>query len=243
MRFSITLLSSVNIEKIFIVHYTKLSDRKQSILSYIDRFKNPYEFINEYDQETLTPGLLSSLYKPEKKLFEDKISPLWDVNTHGFRILNLAEISCTIKHFIAVKKLGESCTGYGLILEDDCMPISSDFISHVQSVIEQTPSDWDSIFLGEGCGVNFINNNIQTNDLKVVNGVCKAKHPASNCAEAYLLKADAARKIYQTSMPFQLVSDWELASSFYRLNLNIFWAVPAVFDQGSKNGTFASTLR
>jgi GR25 family glycosyltransferase involved in LPS biosynthesis len=233
----------MNINKIFVVHYTKLQQRKQSMESYLKQFGVQYEYIDEYDQEVLTKENISSFYYPEPQIHEEKIKPLWDASIHKFRILNTAEISCTIKHLLAVKKVSESCTDYGLILEDDCMPKRETFIKEMKDIIRTIPDNWDGIFFGEGCGQRFIDDNINKNSLSINNGWCQAVHPASNCAEAYLLKPAAAKKVYEASIPFQLVSDWELASSFYRLGLNIYWAVPPVFEQGSKNGAFKSTLR
>jgi len=231
------------VDKIFVVHYTKLSQRKENILSYIDKFNAPYKFIEEYDQEALTKEIITEFYNPIEWIHEDKIKPLWDANIHRFRILNRAEISCTIKHLTAVKRVGETCTTAGLILEDDCMPKRDTFVEEFNGVLKNVPSDWDGIFFGEGCGQEFIAQNIEKNNLKIMQNICRAKHPATNCAEAYLLKPEVAKKVYEASIPFQLVSDWELASSFYRLNLNIYWVVPSIFDQGSKNGKFRSTLR
>jgi len=231
------------IDKVFIVHYTKLKERKSNILSYINKFNTPYSFIEDYDQEVLNQDILSKFYLPEKIHWDNKVSPIWDVLTHSFRHLNIAEISCTIKHLLAVKRVAEECTTAGLILEDDCMPISENFYEQMLELIRKLPSDWDVIFFGEGCGNAFIDRNISSRNLERKDGYCKAVHPATNCAEAYLVKANVAEKLYKESLPFQLVSDWELASSFYKLNLNIYWAVPPIFNQGSKNGTFDSTLR
>lgn len=230
-------------DKIFVVHYTKLKERKSNILSYINNFNTPYEFIEDCDQEALTINSLEGVYLPDKKLWNEKVSPLWDKVAHTFRHLNIAEISCTIKHLLAVKRVATECTASGLVLEDDCMPVDKKSFDRFFELVDNIPSDWDVIFFGEGCGKSFIDSRVKQNSLEIKNGYCKATHPASNCAEAYLLKVDAAKKIYRACLPFQLVSDWELASSFYRLNLNIYWAVPPVFNQGSKNGAFKSTLR
>lgn len=233
----------MKLDKIYIVHYTKLQERKNNILSYINQFKTPYEFVEECDQEQLNMESLQGVYLPDQDKWNKKVSPLWDINDHSFRVLNMAEISCTVKHLLGVKKVATECQSVGLILEDDCMPLGEHFAGQVSALMQSVPSDWDVIFLGEGCGQQFIDSSIKNNSLSVHDGFCKAAHPASNCAEAYLLRANAARKIYKNCLPFQLVSDWELASSFHRLNLNIYWAVPSIFNQGSKNGTFESTLR
>lgn len=230
-------------ENIFIVHYTKLKERKESILSYINKFNIPYNFIEACDQEELNLEALKNVYLPDKELFENKIKPLWDAEQHKFRVLNIAEISCTIKHLLAVKAVADTCKNHGLIFEDDSLPKRETFLREIEVLLQKVPQNWDAIFMGEGCGMSFIDSELNKHNIKAENGFCKANHPATNCAEAYLLKSAAAKKIYKESLPFQLVSDWELAHTFYKLNMNVYWAVPPIFTQGSKNGMFRSTLR
>jgi hypothetical protein len=73
-------------------------------------------------------------------------------------------------------------------------------------------------------------------------GVFKVPHPATNCGEAYLMKSDVAKKVYEASVPFDLVSDWELAYQYYTLDLNVYWWVPPLVRQGSRDGTYVSAL-
>ena len=39
-----------------------------------------------------------------------------------------------------------------------------------------------------------------------------------------------------------MISDWELAYIFYKLNMNVYWVYPSIAEQGSKNGMYRSTL-
>ena len=71
----------------------------------------------------------------------------------------------------------------------------------------------------------------------------EVNHPASNCAESYLIKSEVAKKIYNNILPFTLISDWELAYQFYKLDLNVKWLYPPIFFQGSKSGKYKSELR
>lgn len=230
------------ISNVYIIHYTKLIDRRKSIESFVHQLDCPVHFVEKCDKEELTEQGIKGVYEPDAKLFESKIDPLWDKNAHLFRVLTPGEISVAIKQLLAVKQIADS-NECGLILEDDALPIQFDFKSQIQQLLEDLPNDWDIVFIGEGCGINSIKSKIASCNLKVQDGYCKAAHPATNCAEAYIIKPDIARKIYKTSLPFQLAYDWELAHTLYKLNLNAFWAVPPIFTQGSKNGVFTSTLR
>lgn len=164
---------------------------------------------------------------------------LWDKGTE-YRSLNDAELSCTIKHIEALKKCAESTKEYSLIVEDDILPTRF-YISKLKRLLRKH-NDWDVLFIGQGISKNFI--------LKKINKkfgfgskIYKVNHPATNCAEAYLIKKEIAKKIYENILPFTLAIDWELAYQFSKLDLNIKWLYPSIFYQGSKSGKYSSTLR
>jgi GR25 family glycosyltransferase involved in LPS biosynthesis len=225
--------------KTYIIHYTKLKDRKKNINSFLSNTNFDCEFVEEYDKEVLDGNLY---YLPNEKMFYEKIKHLWDSRAHKFRILNDAEISCTIKHILAIEKIANQKEEIGLILEDDAIPIDDNFYEKIIELIENAPDDWDSIFMGAGCGIDFMNQKLKGCNL-INQKFSQVEHPSTNCAEAYLLKRESARRIYESIVPFQLVSDWELAYHFYNLDMNVYWSIPPLFYQGSKSGKYKSTLR
>jgi GR25 family glycosyltransferase involved in LPS biosynthesis len=227
-------------DKIYIIHYTKLKDRYENIHPFLKNCKIPYEFITDYDQETLSDDIIKKYYFPDETLFNNKTNNLWDSTIHKFRVLNKPEISCTIKHLVAIKKISEECSNFGLILEDDVI-FYENFNFNYNECFKQTPEDWDAIFLGEGCGVNFQNDKILSSK-KITSNCYLVPNPATNCAEAYLLKPSVAKSIYESATPFQLVSDWEIAYQLYKLNSKTYWWYPSLVTQGSRNGKYQSTL-
>jgi GR25 family glycosyltransferase involved in LPS biosynthesis len=227
--------------KIYVVHYTKLQDRLANIYPSLKVSDIPWEIITKYDRED--PETYR-LYKESNADFTLKIRDLWDAGQHRPRRLNDAEISCTAKHLLAIKKVSEECKDFGFILEDDAI-FDPNFASLYNKCIAETPSDWDAIFLGTGCGIDFINRMIDSSKMTsfyVTDNVHRANHPATNCAEAYLIKPAIAKKIYESAIPFQLVSDWELAYQFYKFDAKVYWWKPPLVSQGSKNGKFKSEL-
>lgn len=225
--------------KTYIIHYTKLENRKENISSFLSNTYFDYKFVEDYDKEVLDGNLY---YLPNKEMFNEKIKNLWDSKIHGFRILNDAEISCTIKHILAIEEIANQKEDIGLILEDDAIPIDNNFSEKISELIDTAPNNWDSIFMGAGCGVDFMNQKLQGCSL-INERFAQVPHPSTNCAEAYLLKKESAKKIYESIVPFQLVSDWELAYQFYKLDMNVYWSIPPLFYQGSKSGQYNSTLR
>jgi GR25 family glycosyltransferase involved in LPS biosynthesis len=167
-------------------------------------------------------------------------SKLWKKDTK-YRRLKYSEISCELKHIQALKLISESDSEYSLIIEDDIVPLSSRYISKIVRVLKKN-KNWDLLFIGEGIGKKFILNKINKKFL-IKSQMLNIDHPATNCAEAYLVKKEAASKIYNKIIPFNMAYDWELAYQIYRLNLKVNWYFPAIFMQGSIRGDYKSELR
>ena len=228
------------IDKIYIIHYTKLKERREHIESIVSKYNIPYEFITEYDQEDLE-YVKSKYYNLDIDEYNKKIE-IYNRTKHGippFRKLSDAEISCTIKHIIAIKKLSEECN-IGLILEDDAIPYNDSFIDLAEKSIKESPDNWGSIFIGNGCGDEFIK---QKSKYRINENLFSVPHPATNCAEAYILNKQSAEKLYNSMLPFQQISDWELACSFWLQSIDVFWRIPSLIYQGSISGEFKSSLR
>ena len=205
-------------------------------------FKDKYfklEYITEYDQEDLATTNLNDFYLDDEATYLKK-SKLWSQD-NAYRRLNNAEISCTLKHFEAIKKSSESNHEVSLIIEDDVLIFSKFFKSKLKKVL-RLDSDWDLLFIGQGISKNFILKNInKKGELK--SKLYEVEHPATNCAESYLIKKNAAKKIFKNMLPFNMISDWELAFQIYDLNLTVKWLYPPIFYQGSKSGKYKSELR
>lgn len=225
---------------VYTIHYTKLVERKNNILNAFKNKKANLQFIEEYDAEHINKNNIKLFYKPDETTFNEKVK-LWPTSS-GFRYLSYGETSVAIKQILAIKKISESDFDYGLIIEDDVIPINNNVIEKINEHVKNLPENWDSFFIGTGCGDSFIKSKLQ--EAKKINDfIFKPKHPSTNCAEAYLIKKQAAQKVYKSILPFQLAFDWELAYQFYKLNMNVYWLYPPLFYQGSINGEYKSSLR
>jgi GR25 family glycosyltransferase involved in LPS biosynthesis len=223
-----------------VIHYTKLKDRKNNILNIFKDKDVNLNFIEEYDAEQINKENIKKFYNPDQHEFFEKLK-LWNY-TGDFRYLTLGEISVAIKQITAIHHISNSKSDYELIIEDDIIPFTENFLDDINNSILQIPSDWDAIFIGNGCGENFIQYKLIDAE-KINEFVFKPKHPATNCAEAFLLKKHSAKKIYDSILPFQLAFDWELAYHFFKLKMNVYWIHPSIFYQGSISGAYPSSLR
>jgi len=227
------------IDKIYIIHYTKLTERKERILSSLEKQGVPYEFITEYDQEDLE-YVKKNYYNEDKEEYEKKIKTYEKLyGKLPFKPLNDAEISCTIKHILAIKKVSEECSSAGLILEDDAIAYYDNFLFETERSMG-CYDNWGCIFLGQGIGDSFIGSKEKEN---IAENLYRVHHPATNCAEAFVIKKEVAKLVYKTILPFQQISDWEMACNFDMNNIDICWRLPSLFYQGSKSGEYKSTLR
>jgi GR25 family glycosyltransferase involved in LPS biosynthesis len=227
-----------NVEKTYVIHYTKLEDRKISIENFFKKYKyENYKFIEKFDKEELTEDVIAEYYEPSIEQYDQKIKHTYANNCESFRKLKPAEISCTIKHFEAIKKISEECSNYGFIIEDDIYPINN-FGNNFNNYLEKTPKDWDAIFMGNCCSLRVSKAGVISQQVAFLK-----QHPATKCADAYLIKRELAEKITNNTEKFCTISDWELSYLLKKYDAKVYWWEPNLICQGSEIGTFKSTLR
>lgn len=227
----------LNVEKTYVVHYTRLIERRQRLEGFLRNNNIIAEYIVPFDKDDLTEELIEEYYLFDKEEYSNRVDKTYKSQTSPFRPMTKAEISCTIKHYEAIKRVGEECQEYGLILEDDVV-FPDNFVDLFNEYLEKTPKDWDVIFMGSCCDLtisekqNFADGQI----------AFPKDHPATKCADAYLVRTSIAQKITKTMKPFVIISDWELACQLGAHNAKVYWWEPALVYQGSETGLFNTTL-
>ncbi len=99
-----------NIDKISIIHYTKLESRKAHMLGELERWfsDTEHEFVEEFDQEDLTQELIDQNF--DLKVFEERFD----------RKMLISEMSLCLKYKKAISDIANSEKGkHFFILEDD----------------------------------------------------------------------------------------------------------------------------
>jgi GR25 family glycosyltransferase involved in LPS biosynthesis len=227
----------MNVEKIYVLHYSKLKDRKERLEAQFKDLGIDVEYITEFDQEDLSDELINSAYDSSKEMYDTKIHSTYGNKSTPHRILNKAEISCTFKHRSGIQKIAKECDNYGLIFEDDVVFVEN-FVEKFNIFLKSTPDDWDAIFMGSCAGLRvapqFIKKNISA---------YKMDHPASKGGDSYLLRKELAENISETMNTFVTISDWELSYQLKLHNANVYWWEPPLVAQGSELGLYKSTLR
>ena len=112
--------------KIFVLHYTKLPDRKASILKqFQEQGITNFEFVELYDRDTLIPAQLQK--------FEETLSP--------------SEMSLFLKHMYAYYQIA-SHYKEALILEDDVI-LPKNFLQTLDGYRQELSPDYHLLFLGD----------------------------------------------------------------------------------------------
>ena len=211
----------LDIDEIYMTHYTPLVDRKQSILKNIP-FK--MQWIES---------------EPERKYWTTDIDN-WNekvIPRIPYRQLNKAEISLSHKHIEVYKDMVRQEHQRCLVLEDDVV-LDNNFEELFNHFIANTPQDWDFIFIGSGCDLRIPQSNIISNQIAY-----KVPHPASKCTDSYCLTLSAAKKILETIIPFTFPIDFELNYQMKLHNMNVYWWEPPLVRQGSQCGIYTSSIR
>lgn len=225
----------LNIDNVYVVHYTKLVERRINIEKQFNEISNKITFIEDYDADVLTTELINEWYQPSEEDWNIRNKTLWGrkgLPTPSFRRINIAEISCTIKHIKAIELIAKN--GDGFIIEDDVL-LKDNFVKNFNRAIDELPNDWDVIMVGAGCNMH-----VPSTSDKIF---YRVDDPATRCLDSYLVRQSAAKKIMSSIKPFQTISDWELAWQLYANKLITYWLEPSLCVQGSETGVYKTTLR
>lgn len=210
--------------KIFIPHYTKLTERKAYMINQLNKNNmNDYEFIEHYDRDVMT--------NDEENRFTNDIPK--------------ASKSLILKHFDILQKIAMINNDYALILEDDAI-LCNDFNNVLAKYLCQLPSDFDMFFIGNGADLH-IESHLLKPELLVYE---KGHEPTrwgglgcTRCTDSYIVSKKAAIKMsnyidkirhYKINIPI----DWLLNIIARDSALKVYWAEPTIVTQGSANGTF-----
>ena len=128
--------------------------------------------------------------------------------------------------------------------------VCNNFREILESYIKELPSDWEMLFIGNGCGLHIDKNLLipEKHIYKKNNGNNGKKHKgATRCLDSYLISNKCAKIIteklklpnYTILAPVDLWMNCVIRNN----NFNVYWAEPTIVTQGSNKGIFKSTLR
>ena len=206
------------IDKIFICHWDKLTDRKEELIKVLSEENIfDYEFVCDYDKETWSEEEIKHNFP---KIFEV-------VEGYG-RKLKPSEISLSLKHVKIIREVAEKYE-YALVLEDDVI-LCDNFVEEFSQSYNQLPDDWDIAWVGTCCGLHAP----ISEDKRVyrVNG--------SRCTHAYVISNSGAKKVLSELKYCNTGSDFFFNLLIEKFNLNNYWFEPALAIQSPE---FKTTIQ
>jgi len=216
--------------KIFVLHYSKLTTRKQHIIQQFERHGiSDYEFIEKFDKDTIT----------------DDECPEF---SRDYITKRRTELSIHLKHFYAYHLIVRENYDQVLIFEDDII-LSNGFIPLLKLYMTQLPKDYDMLFIGDGCNLHIpISIQIPNHYIyeKCLHETVWGGNGCTRCLDSYIISNACAKKICDyiagLTKKIDLPVDWWLNEVARDLTLKVYWAEPTIVTQGSQNGTFQRTI-
>jgi len=206
------------IDKIFICHWDKLTDRKEELIQVLSEENIfDYEFVYDYDKETWSEEEIKSEFP---KIFEV-------VEGYG-RKLKPSEISLSLKHVKIIREVAEKYE-YALVLEDDVI-LCDNFVEEFLESYNQLPDDWDLAWVGTCCGLHAPTS--EGKRVYMING--------SRCTHAYAISNKGAKKVLSELKYCNTGADFFFNLLIEKFNLNNYWFEPALAVQNTK---FQTTIQ
>jgi GR25 family glycosyltransferase involved in LPS biosynthesis len=208
--------------KIFVLHYSKLVERKKNILSQFEKHKiTDYEFIEMFDKDDIM----------DKSLFTSKYKP--------------SMMSLTLKHFWVYKEIMNKYD-CALIFEDDVI-LADNFVEKLNMYMYELPTDYDMLFIGDGCKLHMKDiSHKQHIYEKCLYPTSWGGDGASRCSDSYIVHKKCATKlcdyIGRANYKIDMGIDWWINRAARDNNLKVYWAEPTIVTQGTHNGIFKCSI-
>ena len=235
----------MKVNDIYVVHWKELKDRKEYLEKKLSN--NNVTWIDFYDRNTITEEDIKNIYSKDQILWNNRVINLYNP-APVYRDLRISEICNSLSHLYAIKHMIHTNVEYGLVLEDDVI-LHSNFFESFDYYFENTPSDFDIIFLGSSYSPQILDSVGCENDkpeINVQNGVLvyeKFRNPKTRCVDAYILSNFACKKLNNVINEISLPYDFDLAYFIKQLNLKVYWWEPGLVSQGSQTGYYSSSIR
>lgn len=135
--------------------------------------------------------------------------------------LKPGEISCALKHYLALRKIVENKDNLAVIMEDDII-FKDNVPNCINKYLEQLPDDWGILF--ESDYLKYTEGTVYQDKLVYKKN---NENGGSRCANFYLIKYDTAVKLYNSFLPFNKAVDHYYNDLFINYNINSYWSEPS----------------
>jgi len=214
---------------VYLLHGSRKEERRRHVEEELGRHEIDAQWLLDINTADLTPEVVRHYYRSSRLRWWHRSAATMRTRP---RVLLEGEIAAAASHVETLRLIAASGEPWSLVLEDDII-LAPDFRDRFDEYFAALPADADSVFIGSCC-------RLRIEDVEKGRHFYRKDHPASKCADSYLVTADAARRILETIVPFVLPIDWELNYHFKRHDLVVYWLEPPLVEQGSETGLFPS---
>lgn len=231
------------IDKIYIVHYTKLRERKVMMTEQLESFlfdiyfSHDVVWVDKFDREYLSDEECRKSCK-----YSDIIN----------RDMTKGEIANMIAHEYIFNEILKKDNKLTLVLEDDCI-FKKDFVDHFYQtlkLLESKGPSWDMCCLGGPLELNTFPARALDKSTEMVFEssyieLFSPSSPAPCTVSSMLYTTNGIRKISGSkyiSSPYKCPSDHALWLSNMENNVNMTWVQPFITYEGSKNDLFKTSF-
>lgn len=216
------------LDKIYIIHYTKLTDRKKYLDDKLGKINVEVEWVTHLDRETVTQEQIDKFYKFDPLYKDIHIDPV--TGEPPIRHLRLQEICANMAHDYCITQQVENGYEFILVLEDDILFEDYAFES-VNNLLNILPNDCDICYFGNGC-------NLKPTEV-VPNKIFYETNFGVKAADSILYTLKSSKFLYKKHMHRPI--DYHINT--FREDLKIYWVEPPIFFQGSQNETYKTSMQ
>lgn len=204
---------NINVDKTYICHYNKLTDRKINLIKDLEKNNiTNYFFVELFDKDTWNKEEINKKY------------PLVDIYKINNNSMNDAEKSLLMKHIWIIEDM--YINGYDsiLVLEDDAL-LTDNFVEKFNVYKNELPHNWDVAWVGS---CFHLHEPIEPG--KLVYRTDKG----SRCTHAFCLSKSFALKSIDEIKNINQPADHYYNTLLKKINANNYWFQPPLALQSTE---------
>jgi GR25 family glycosyltransferase involved in LPS biosynthesis len=238
-----------NIDHIIVVHCEEFVER----FTYLNAQFNEIGFQSDYydfkvntHKDSLTKSTVDSYYNTNPDVRMKELVLIGE-DRYLHKYINKGNISCGINHLLAWKDIAEHKEWNNVLVIEDDIIITESSLGNLCEVANHIPSidkDFDIISLEDGAGLTVpgLYPLIRVDpDIPVY----KSPDGRMRCTGAYIINKDACKKMVKINEKRKFTLEIDMQMWLYGKMglLNIYWAEPCIFTQGSQKGVYKSSIQ
>jgi glycosyl transferase family 25 len=211
-------LATKQLDGVYVINVKAFHERRKFMEAQLSQHDMTAEFIHDGDADELTADIINKYFIGDN--------------------LSSNQMSCALKHIMALEKIIERKQQRALVLEDDAI-FSPGFNEGLHYALDESPRIDGPKVIYIGCGGNFYTpKSLRKPGQHLYPG------PRGRFTDSYLIDFNTAKKRLDwiISNKISLPMDNQFDEIDKQLDIKIVWLEDPIVEQGSKNGLFDSAI-